>query len=581
MKLRIALFFTVFFLTSCQFGPELKLPENNYTGNWKSNNEFVNNNILIDRWWEAFGDEQLNELVELAANNNFDIKIALANIEKARAQTSFANSSFLPKIDYNLDASKSYVGSNADGLKESQSYSSGFDAVWEIDLWGGIRKRSKSAKDRYLAQIENKRAMTLSVIAEVVRNYVELRGYQKQLANTRENIVLLEKTIDLIDLQKKVGVATNFDLARVKAQREIVEAQEPNIRANILTAIYRLSVLVGKEPGYLLESLQEDKKIDRNLDIVPVGVPSDILRRRPDIKQAEYLLSASNAEIGAAIADFFPSISLTGSSGVSSSKFSNLFESANKSWSYGGMINLPFFRGGELMAKYKGSKADTKAAMLNYEKTVNLAFEEVESSLIKYAKEIETNKKLALAVKNNEKIVDLANQIYEAGYDDLLSVIDAKRNLISVRNSLVESDTKVLTNLVALFKALGGGFDINENLDKKDEKKDLKDNQNLKNEIESTSKDVKEDEAKAVKKEDENSKNSDQLNEEELKNKAKILPGDKTVIIDQKEAEIRKDLAQEQAKDKIVAKKKPNSSLTKKQKVKEKKSTKKKKTKNN
>lgn len=462
-KLGLALSFLA--LNSCQFGPKLKIPEVNYSSQWQDKSEFVNNEILVDRWWEIFKDEKLNELVELAAVNNFDIQIALANIEKARAEKNIARSDFFPDVSYNVDGAKSYDGSNSAGNKKSKDFSAGFDAIWELDLWGGIRKRSSAARDRYFAQIENKRAMTLSVVAEVVQNYMALRGYQEQLAITRENMELLDQTIRLIQIQKNVGVATNFDLSRAQSQKEIVEAAEPNIQANIQVAIHRLSILIGKDPNFLTENLKMAQDLPQNLDIVPVGVPSTVLRRRPDIKEAEYLLAAENSEIGAAIADFFPSFSLTGSIGNNTTKFSNLFDSASNNWSYGGLINLPFFRGGELLSQYKQSKAETQAAMLTYEKTVMAALGEVESSLVKYAQEIETNKRLELAAKNGEKVVDLANQRYEAGYDDLLAVIDAKRSLIAIKNSLVTSDINVLTDVIALYKALGGGFEIGENKD--------------------------------------------------------------------------------------------------------------------
>ncbi len=453
------LLFVTFLLSACNFAPKQHTPDLKVTGKWASINEYVTNEILIDKWWESFADPQLNLLVEQAALNNYDVKIALENIRLSRVEKNIATAALLPEIEYNASATKVNTSGNAAFLRgqERKDYESAFDASWELDLWGGIRNRRSSAKNQLLADIQEKRAVTLSVIAETVRNYIELRGYQKQQKIIKRNIELLDKTMRLTKIQQEAGIASSFDVARIKSEKEIIEATEPAVKAAIYTAKYRLSLLLGKKPDTLDELLTEQTALPEMIDPIPVGLPATLLQRRPDILQAEYLLRSENKEIGAAIADFFPSFSLTGSAGNTALRYSDLFHSSSANWNYGAAINLPIFQGGALVNAFKQAKIDKNIAVLNYEKTVVTALSEVETNLVNYAQEVLTYKRLLAAEKNSERLVDIARERYKAGYDALLDVIAAERNLIDIRNSLIASEIQYLTNLVALYKSLGGG----------------------------------------------------------------------------------------------------------------------------
>lgn len=453
--------FVFLLISACQFGPEYKRPEVDFKPEWQSKSEYINNEVLQDKWWELLDDKLLNKLIEEAALNNYDVAIAAANIEKARAVYNIAKSDFFPDLNYDLSGIKRSFSNNANNFNVGtrHEYAALLDASWELDFWGGIRKRASANKERYYADIEAKRDMLLSVAAEVADNYIRLRGFQKQLEITEENVALLEQTIKLTELQNKVGVADNFDVARAKAQKETIRATEPNIKANIYTSIYQLSFLVGKEPSYLLDLLVKKQDLPKIKAEMPVGLPSELLRRRPDVRQAEHILIAENADIGAAIADFFPSFSLTAALGHSSFKFADFFSNDSSSYNYGAAVNIPLFRGGELKANYKQAKAENNVAMLEYERTVMNALNEVEASLVRYAKETETKQRLDKVVEDNEKIVLLAKGRYSAGYTDLLEVIDAERNLILARNADLQSEVNILVNMISLYKALGGGFE--------------------------------------------------------------------------------------------------------------------------
>lgn len=447
------------FITSCNFIPKLEKPKIEPKEKWQVVDERISKSEeLTNNWWDILQDEVLNDLVFDAIKHNHDIKIAAANIERSRLEHNIAISDLLPDLDYNLSGKRTGYSEKISSNKNGSNFDSSFDLSWEFDLFGKIRSNSQSAFHEYLSKIDSRNAVALSVASQIIKNYVELRSYQKLEDTTIQNIKLLEQTIRLTKVRESVGIATNFDVARASSQKEIIEATLPNIKGEIFTRIYKISVLIGKNPSYLKDRLIKHQKLPNIIDPINVGLPSDLLKRRPDIKSAYNLMLARNADIGGAFAEFFPSVSLTGAVGNSSKKFSDLFSSNSSAWQYGFDLNLPIFRAGELISNYNITKEDKKIAILNYEKTVLNAFMEVETSLIKYGKEIQTRDRLRRAVRNNKRIVNLSEQRYQAGLDDLLAVIDVKRNLIEVENALIESETRVLVNLTELYKALGGGI---------------------------------------------------------------------------------------------------------------------------
>lgn len=459
MRVLISLIFLCLFISACRFKDKFQLPEIEMQKGWQTDSTMFSQDKINDRWWEYFQDNQLNNLVDLAIANNLDILIAKQNFLEARTDVKIARSVLLPDISADFTADKFSNSERVNSFNlETERYDAYFDTSWEIDFWGGINDQKNAAKNRYYSDIYAYRAMIVSVVAEVTRNYIELRGAQKRLDITQKNINLLQEIINLTQVQQAGGIATNFDVARAISEKKIEEANLPNLKATIYQHIYSLSALAGKDPSFLLRELQSHKILPEVRDIVPVGLPAQLLTRRPDLRQAEYLLAAAIDDKNAALTDFLPNISLTGQVGNASLKFSDLYSSASGFWNIGAEVNLPFFRGGELIAEYEKAKLEVKETIYNYRKVVLTALAEVESALIVYAQEIETNDRLKLAVKNSEKVLYLATERYKAGLDDFLAVIAAERDLIDLQNRLVINETDVHTSFIALLKSLGGGW---------------------------------------------------------------------------------------------------------------------------
>ena len=464
------------FLSGCTaVGPDYRAPDIKTHQEWFSSEasmKVVDKNEDIDtKWWEIFKDETLNEFIKEAVAHNLDIKIAEANIRTARALRETKKAGFYPSLDLGAKAAREVMSTNngfpvnlsLGGTKvnprTTYSYETGFDSSWEIDLFGGTRRSVEAANARLEATIEKRHDILLSVMAEVARNYAELRGVQLQISNIQQNIDLEKKTVSLILERHKAGDSNKFDLARSEAQLIATEAALPNLTADMRSNIYRLSVLTGQEPQALLNRLLKQSPLPILPDIVPVGLRSDILRRRPDIRQAERQLAAETADIGVAKSDLFPKFFLTGSAGLQSLSFGDLFQSTSGALSLGPSIQWPIFKGGEISARIKAKESSTDAAALNYEKAVLSALEDAETALVRYGQELETRKKLEIVVTTNQDVLNLAIQRYESGETDLLDLLDAERHLIKSKNDLALSETRTVTNLISLYKALGGGWE--------------------------------------------------------------------------------------------------------------------------
>lgn len=414
-------------------------------------------------WWAVFRDPLLNSMIDRAVQNNLDVRIAQTNIEKARALRQNAQSNFFPDIDASAGVQKQRLPENASQfLNDSTNqtyYDAGFDATWELDVFGGQRRSLDAAQARLDSTQDQYHDVMISVIAEVARTYAELRGAQQRAAITHKNIELQTATRNIVQKRFEAGEANNFEVTRAEAQRRVTESALPNITAGIRTTAHRLAVLTGQDPQALLQDFTKARPMPIVSDIVPVGLRSDILRRRPDIKKSERTLAAETADIGVATADLFPRFFLTGSAGLQSLSFGNLFESGSQALALGPNIQWPVFRGGEIRAQIKVQEAEAQAAALEYEKTVLTALEDVENALVRYGKELETRERLAKAVIANEQAVRLAQTRYKAGEDNILTVIDAERELASVEDELTQSETRVVVYLISLYKALGGGWD--------------------------------------------------------------------------------------------------------------------------
>lgn len=451
-------FFYMFALSGCMVGPDYKKPEPNMPAKWSwllnaKNQQDNTDEIELVDWWKTFDDPTLTSLVERAVKSNLDLKVAESRIRQARASQGIVTGGLWPSITAGASATRGMAA-----RATSQSFfQDNLDAVWELDVFGGIRRGIESAKSDVIVAIESRRDILITLAGEVALNYIELRGFQQQILIAQENLEIQKHNAEVTHKRFQAGFVAQLDVANADAQVATTASTIPPQEASARQTIYNLSVLLGQEPAALLEELSPKAKIPLASPTVPVGVPSDLLRRRPDIRQAEAQIHSATARIGVATADLFPKVSLSGNVGMSGNKFGSL-TSGNGFWSVGPSVNWSLFAGGSIVSNIELQKALTQESFLTYQKTVLTAMQEVENALVASTSEQERLVSLEEAVTANRKAVQLATQLYSEGQIEFLNLLDAQRSLYVTESALVQSNQNVSTNLVALYKALGGGW---------------------------------------------------------------------------------------------------------------------------
>ncbi|HEY3243446.1 MAG TPA: efflux transporter outer membrane subunit [Phycisphaerae bacterium] len=347
--------------------------------------------------------------------------------------------------------------------RQQNLFQMGFDATWELDIFGGIRRSVEAAEADLAAIEETRRDVFVTLLSEVALNYAELRGAQRRLTIARENIAAQRDTADLTRTRFQAGFTNELDVAQAEAQLATTQSQVPLLESAIRQAIYQLSVLLGLPPGDLVAELESHAPIPATSPSVPLGLPSDLLRRRPDIRAAERQLAAATARIGAAMADLFPKFSIAGSFGPAASDIRRLLDHRSLGWSIGPDINWPIFEGGRIRANIEVQNARQEQALATYEKVVLTAFQDVESALIAYTNEKTRLESLARAVRADQRALELSNELYSRGLTAFLNVLDSQRALYLAQDELVQSEQAAVVDLIALYKALGGGWELAEN----------------------------------------------------------------------------------------------------------------------
>jgi len=462
--------------SGCALGPRYRAPNPAMPDEWSEigKGEKSAASRDISRWWTTFNDPVLDTLVERANRSNLDLRVAEARIREARAARGIAAADRLPSID----ASASYMrsersesvppflsGSGGSGVgnifgdRVQDLFQAGFDAGWEIDVFGGVRRNVEAATAEVEAAVENRRDVLVTLLAETARNYVELRGVQLRLAILKGNLEAERETLKLTRVRFAAGLASDLDVARAEALVSTTQARIPVLETSAKRAIHRIGVLLGEHPGSLVPELTKEAPIPLHPPGVPVGLPSDLLRRRPDIRRAERELAAATARIGAATADLFPRFSLTGSFGGSSVTLGDLVAGAGRTWGFGPAVRWPIFAGGKIRANIRVQNARQEQALALYEKTVLTSMEEVENALVAYSREQDRRLLLAKSVEANRRAADLADSRYSAGLEDFISVLDTLRSLYESQDRLAQSEQAVEVDVIGLYKALGGGWE--------------------------------------------------------------------------------------------------------------------------
>lgn len=453
------------FLSACSVGPDFHPPDTELqtTFNQAGHSGFSTDSIER-HWWRLFDDPQLIHLIEQATQHNYDLKTARASLLEARALFLEAGLNLVPTItaqgSYNEQKrSAASLNNRAFVPRELKLYSAGFDALWELDLFGRVRRDVEASNAEVEAQQASLQDLIVSVRAEVARNYFELRGLQHQLDVAKKNVAIQTETLDITHRRVASGRGTEFDTLRVMSRLQTTQAAIPPLESTIQRAVHRLSVLTGQVPGALGQTLSQAKPLPRIPKTIRIGTPTDLLRRRPDIRVAEQTLAASTSRIGVATADLFPRVSFVGSIALEATTFSGLGSAGSDSYSVGPRISWAAFDLGRVYARIKAANAHAEADLARFQQTVLNALEETENALVNYNREQARYQWLAAAVSADRKAHELALMRYQAGVDDFLTVLDAEARLLEDQNSLAQSKTAVATALTALYKALGGGWE--------------------------------------------------------------------------------------------------------------------------
>ena len=344
-------------------------------------------------------------------------------------------------------------------LFEYSVYNAGFDASWEIDIFGGKRRALEATTAEWEGAIDGRNDVMVSLLAEVARNYVELRGSQCRLKIAQRNLKLQEEALELTRDRFQGGVANELDVTRSAALLAGIQAAIPPLDTAVRMDMYSIAVLLGKEPGALVAELSPPMPVPPAPPEVPVGLPSDLLRRRPDVRRAERQLAAETARIGVAKSDWYPKLSLTGDVGTESVSLSKWFEPGSLFWSVGPSLQWRALDFARVRAEVRGQTAVQEAALATYEKVVLISLQEAENALVTYAQEQNRHRALADEVAENQRSLDMANGLYAKGRVNFLDVLDVRRSLYQSEDQLAVSDQAVSLDLIALYKALGGGWE--------------------------------------------------------------------------------------------------------------------------
>jgi len=449
-------------LAACAVGPNYHAPETKVAEKFDNVEATYSTGQATTQFWHTFADAELDRLVNDALASNHDLRIALTRVEEARALRRDAAFDLAPSINASGGYTKtrtSNAGLLPGATRESEFYDAGFDAFWELDFFGGVRRGLEASRAELGAEEAALQDVQVIVTGEVTRTYFELRGQQLQLDVARRNVANQQSTLELAQVRLDAGSGTEFDTARAQAQLSTTLGTIGPLEAAVARSIHRLSVLIGREPGALRAELTPPQTLPPLPGIVPVSDPASLLRRRPDIRVAERELASATAQIGVAVADLFPRVTFTGSAGYVAGSSGALGDKGTDAYVLAPGISWGIFDYGHVQARIGAAKWRKEGALLRYEKTVLQALEETEDSLVTHARARDRLVHDEAAVQASNTAAGLARVRYENGASDFLQVLDAERTLLQSEDQLARSRTEAATSLIAVYKALGGGWE--------------------------------------------------------------------------------------------------------------------------
>jgi NodT family efflux transporter outer membrane factor (OMF) lipoprotein len=478
-----AAFFTILLLVSCVQGQDYRKPDipvppawDQMAGSRLAGVTVSTEKLPEARWWQEFRNEELNGLIKLALQTNHDVRRAASRVMEGRATLMAAGAGLYPQVNVSASYSRIEISPNTLaglGLASPQRigpqvfatpgtgfnlYNTAADLRWELDLWGRIRRGVEAASAEADALEQDRRAVGLALIADLGQAYFRLRELDEQIAIAEHNLAVRRDSLTIIQTRAEVGLASELDVKRAEVLVAESAAQIPELKRLRAVELHRIEVLVGSPPG----ALELPPKPLRSVVVqpeIPVGLPSQLLERRPDILQAERTLIAANARIGEARAYFFPSLSITGQGGLQTVDFNNWFTGGSRTYTIGPSITLPIFLGGTNIARLDAAEARYEQMLESYQQTILTAFREVADLLVSIHNRTEQRNRQREQVKAAEIALDLAQVRYREGLVNYLDVLDAERTRLNAETQLVQTERARLTDMVNLFKALGGGWE--------------------------------------------------------------------------------------------------------------------------
>ena len=456
----------------CTVGPNYATPKGQLPAAWAgpipqgAAQTAASADAALAQWWTVFGDATLTSLIRRAVASNLDLQLAESRIRQARASRGIAVAALGPTVNLTGSVTRSKAPGTDNGPggavegKISNMWQDGFDAAWEADVFGGARRGVEAATANVQSAIASRDDVLVTLVAEVAVDYMDLRSFQARIAVAQDNLKAQQHTSDITQqrFMGGQGFASALDVANAKAQVATTTAQIPLLESSAQQTIYALSILLGEAPGALVEELSQARPIPVAPPAVPVGVPSDLLRRRPDVRAAEANIHAATAEIGVATADLYPRFNLTAGGGFQGNHAEALTDWISRFWSIGSSASWQIFSSGAVTSNIEVQKALQDQSVITYRQTVLAGLQEVENALIASTKDQERRAALEDAVASNRKAVELSTELYTEGLSDFLNVLQAQGALFSTQDALTQSDQAVSEDLVALYKALGGGW---------------------------------------------------------------------------------------------------------------------------
>jgi NodT family efflux transporter outer membrane factor (OMF) lipoprotein len=459
-------------LSACTVGPKYIAIQPDLPARWQESPAAAGtfDRLSLAHWWTQFRDPILDDLIARAIDGNLDLKVAAARVREARAARGIAASAARPQVGVHGDAARTersdavppFTLPNADavfGPRTQNLFDVGFDAGWELDVFGGVRRDVEAAVAQVQAAEETQRDVLVTLLADVARNYAELRGAQQQIEILDATVQSQQDTLDLAKARFDAGLGAALDVERADGLLESTRSRRPEFEHLAKRALYRLDVLIGRTPGALAAGLEATTPIPRQPPDLPDLLPSELLSRRPDLRRVEREVAAATALVGVARSDLFPRFSIGGNFGRRSEDISELGSTASQFWFLVGGVRLPILSGGRIRANIRIHDARQEEASRLYEQAVLSAVEEVENALSSETRERRRVEILLTSVAANRRALDLATDRYTSGLENFLSVLDAQRAVYIAEDSLAQSQTSAMVSLIALYKALGGGWE--------------------------------------------------------------------------------------------------------------------------